>query len=114
MALQKTKIIKGFEASYWRIVQFSANFDRNDAVVTLSLYKDKATRDTDPNSVLESYQIDLGDELHGSIPTGSDTIKNLKLKEAYTVFKAKAQAEAEKTEDKNEALAWFADATDDV
>jgi len=121
MALQKTKTIKGYDASYWRILQLNCNFDRPDAVVTFGLYKDKATRETDAGAIVDQYQIDLASDLLGDVyANGEDTVKNIKLKEAYKVFKAKAIAEAAKEvpetpeagEARDEALAWFADAED--
>ena len=58
MALKKAKTNKGYEAEYWRIIQVNCNADRNDAVATFALYKDKATRIADPTAVVDSYQID--------------------------------------------------------
>lgn len=114
MALEKAKQVKGYEASYWRILETHTNFDRADGVVVFGLYKDKATRDLQPNAVVESYQVGLGESLLADIYDGDDdTVKNIKLKEAYKVFKARAVEESKKVgEDKDEALAWFADAKD--
>ena len=112
MGLQLAKTVKGHSCNYWRWVQQSSNFDRNDAVWTLALYKDKATRDADRSAVMEPYQVDLGEDFHNAINSESENMKDKKRKTAYTVFKAKAQAEAEKTEEKNDSLAWFADAVD--
>lgn len=111
MALKKQKTIKGYPAEYWRILQLSTNMDRGDAVITLGLYKDKATRDADSMAVIDSFQVDLGSELLSS--TGnSDTVKNINLQQAYKILKSKATTESEKEEDRNEGLAWFSDAVD--
>ena len=111
MALQKNKLTKGYEANYFRIIQYSANFDRNDAVITLALYKDKATRDADSNVVIESFTFDLGSGFHEVQNTKTDTVKNIKIAEAYKYLKNLAIAESLK-EEKDENLAFFADAID--
>jgi len=113
VALKKIKQIKGHDNEYWKIVQINSNLVRGDAVITLSLYKDKATRDADVDAVIDSYQIDLGVDLLES--TGKeDKVKNINLKQAYTISKAKAVAEeakrGEEGETLNEDLAFFADA----
>jgi hypothetical protein len=113
MALKKTKQIKGYQAEYWRIIQINSNFDSKDSIVTLALYKNKATRDTDPNAILETYQYNLGSDFSEDIYDGeADKVKNIKLKEAYKIFHVKAQAETLKTELKDESLVFFADAED--
>lgn len=112
MALKKTKQIKGYQAEYWRIIQLNSNFDRWDAIITLALYKDKATRDADPQSVFEALQFDLGSDFAEDIYDGqADKVKNIKLKEAYKIFHAKAEAEALK-EEPDQSLVFFADAVD--
>jgi len=117
MALEKIKQTKGFNAKYWRILQINSNLDRGDAVVTLGLYKDKATRTADSNAVVDQYQIDLGDDLlsaKGSV----DTVRNINLGKAYTAFKKKAVDEEAKRgnladdESLDESLAFFSDAVD--
>ena len=112
MAIQKTKTVKGIDCNYWRIVQLNQNYDRQDAVMTLALYVNKDTRDADPiGNVMDSYQTDLAINYHDKLySNGEDEMRNVDRKEAYRVFLAKAQAEAEKEDDKDEALAWFADA----
>jgi len=117
MALEKIKKAKGFNAKYWRVLQINSNLDRGDAVVTLGLYKDKATRTADSSAVVDQYQIDLGDDLLSA--TGSkDTVKNINLSKAYKVFKNRAIAEKAK-QDKGDgdetidgSLAFFSDAID--
>jgi hypothetical protein len=116
VALKKSKLIFGFAAEYWRIIQINVNLDRPDAVVDLALYKDHATRLAEPGAVLSSVRIDLGQSFHEDIYTGqSDTMRNIKLKEAYKTLKALAAAEIEKpVEEQNASLTFFADAADVV
>ena len=114
MAITKIKSIKGYNAEYWRISQLNSNFDRSDAVITLSLYKDKATRDLDSNATVDSLQYDLGTDFSNELYDGLDSVKNIKLQKAYKIFKDKAIAEAAKDEGKDESLAWFADAVDAI
>lgn len=114
MALQKNKTSRGHLCNYWRILQYSANFDRSDAVITFGLYKDAVTREADPNAVMESFTFDLGSGFHNlNYNNGQDTVKNIKLKEAYTFFKSLVVAEAAKpVEQQNTQLSFFSDAID--
>lgn len=110
MALKKQKTKNGFTSEYWRVLEYHTNFNRNDAVIVLGLYKDKAMRDEDANAVVETAQFDLGEGFH-SIQAGQDTLKNVKVSEIYKYLKSKAVEEAKK-EEKDENLAFFADAID--
>jgi len=114
MALKKAKTNKGYEAEYWRIIQVNCNADRNDAVATFALYKDKATRIADPTAVVDSYQIDLGEEFNDKVLSDDSKVKDKIKKSAYEVLKAKAIIEDAKEEGEevqiDEALAFFADA----
>lgn len=112
MALKKIKQIKGYNAEYWRIVQLNTNFESKESVITLALYKDKATRDADPTAIVDTYQYNLGSDFTEDIYNGeSDRVRNIKLKEAYKIFHAKAEAETLK-EEPDQSLAFFADAVD--
>ena len=110
MGIIKNKTVKGYVGSYWRIIQINCNFDRNDAVVTFGLYKDKETRNSDPSAVIDSYSIDLGEMLNLS---GNDTVKNINISKAYITLKEKALEESQK-EEKDDSLAFFADAVDSI
>lgn len=113
MALQKNKTIKGFIGNYWRIVQLNMNYDLQDAVMTVALYKDQTTRDADSSAVIHSFQYDLSNSFHDeNYSDGADVMKNISLKECYKVLKDLAITEEAKTEDKNEDLAYFSDASD--
>lgn len=112
MALNKIKTIKGVECSYWRILQLNQNYDRSDAVITLGLYKDKATREADPTAIMDQYQTDLAVDYHNDEFSGEDEMTNIDRSIAYSVLMTKAVAEAAKVEEKDEALAFFADATE--
>lgn len=107
MAFQKEKIVKNFSANYWRIISYSAHFDRNDAVVVLGLYKDKATREADANAVIDSATINMGDGYHKLVNSKNDKIKNIKLGEAYAYLKTLAEDENSPDEVK-----FFIDAVD--
>jgi len=117
MALKKIKEKRGHNNEYWRIIQINSNLNREDAVVTFALYKDKATRDADVNAVVDQYQVDLGKDLLDKAAT-ADKVKNINLKQAYTVFKKKAKDEEAKRPDLKEGeildeeLAWFNDVVD--
>jgi len=121
MALQKEKLVKNFACDYHRIVQLNMNFDRPDSVVTLSLYKDKESREADVTAVVDSFQIDLANDFIQS--TGKeDKIKNINLSKAYELIVERAKVEQAKidayeaAEDKeglengDADLAFFADA----
>ena len=114
MALKKAKTNKGYEAEYWRVIQVNCNADRNDAVATFALYKDKKTRDEDANAVVDSYQIDLGEDFNNNVLSDDTKIGDYVKKSAYEVLKAKAIIEDAKEEGEevqiDEALAFFADA----
>jgi len=114
MALKKAKTNKGYEAEYWRVIQVNCNADRNDAVATFALYKDKKTRDEDANAVVDSYQIDLGEDFNNNVLSDDTKIGDNVKKSAYEVLKAKAIIEDAKEEGEevqiDEALAFFADA----
>ena len=112
MALKKAKTNKGYEAEYWRIIQVNCNADRNDAVATFALYKDKATRIADPTAVVDSYQIDLGEEFNDKVLSDDSKVKDKIKKSAYEVLKSKADSEATKKEEKDESLSFFADAVE--
>lgn len=107
MALKKTKQIKGYSAEYWRALEYHTNFNRNDAVVVMALYKDKATRDADPDAVIETVQLDLGEDFHATQATNQDTLKNIKVSEIYKHIKAEAE-----TAEEGSQVKFFADATD--
>jgi len=110
MALQKTKTIKGFEANYWRFLEIHTNMNRNDAVCVFGLYKDQATREADPDAILETVQFDLDGELLNA-QGGTDTVRNINISKAYASLKTRALAEAEK-EEVDQSLAFFSDAVD--
>ena len=114
MALKKAKTNKGYEAEYWRIIQVNCNADRNDAVATFALYKDKATRDEDATAVIDSYQTDLGADFNDKVLSSEIDTKDVVKKSAYEALMVKATAEDLKEEDKDEALAFFKDATDEL
>ncbi len=61
-------------------------------------------------------KLDLSEHFHNeSYSNGEDQMSNINRKEAYTVIKSLAVAEAAKDEEeKNEGLAFYADAVDDV
>lgn len=106
MALQKTKQIKGYDTNYWRIIQLNSNFDRSDAVITLALYKDKATRTAEPGAILETIAFDLGEDFANDIYDGrADKVRSIKLKEAYKILKIKSQ-------EVDSEMAFFADAVE--
>ncbi len=113
MALQKSKETQfGISGNYWRIGQLNCNYDRVDAVCTILLYVDEASR-LAGNQPVDSFQIDLSGEFHdGTYGDGDDVMKNISLKEAYKALKTLAQDEDDKTENKNDNLAFFADAID--
>lgn len=52
MALKKTQSYKGYTADYWRVTRVSCEYAHNQTQVIMALYKDKATRDADPDAVL--------------------------------------------------------------
>ena len=113
MALQKVKATQfGVEGSYWRILQLNMNYDRMDAVCTIGLYIDKASRNAG-NSPVDSFQVDLAAEFHdGQYVNGDDAMKNISLKEAYKTLKQMATDEAAKLVVVNVDLAFFSDAED--
>ena len=113
MALQKNKTTNyGVDGNYWRIAQLNCNYDRVDAVCTVLLYIDEAGRIAG-NQPVDSFQVDLSGEFHdGTYADGDDVMKNISLKEAYKALKQMAQDEDAKIEDKNDSLAFFADAVD--
>ncbi len=115
MGLLKSKPTKeGYTAEYHRIGQLNMNYDRLDVVMTVLTYKDKASRDAGDQPI-SSFQYDLGTHYHDEkYSNGEDAMKNVSLKEAYRVLRTLSTAEDAKTEDKNEDLAFFADATDEV
>lgn len=114
MGLKKIKTLNtGYQAEYFRLLEIHFNANRNDAVCVFALYKDKATRDADENAIIETVQFNLNSELL-SAQGNTDTVKNINIAKAYTALKNIAAAEAEKSEDKNEELAFFADATDEI
>jgi len=112
MSYIKSKTINGHINNYWRFLEIHSNANRDDAVCVFGLYKDKATRDADENAVIETVQFDLGSDLL-SANGSNDTVKNINISKAYTILKSKATAEDAKTKDKNEDLAFFADAVSD-
>lgn len=113
MALQKIKSTNfGVGGDYHRILQLNCHYDRLDAVCTVGTYIDQVARD-EGNVPIDSFQIDLASEFHGNAyKDGEDMMKNISLKEAYRALKKMAQDEAAKLDDKNEALAFYADAED--
>ena len=117
MALQKSKTTQfGVPGDYWRILQLNCNYDRMDAVCTIGLYIDEASRNAD-NSPVDSFQVDLGGQFHNeNYKDGEDAMKNISLKAAYKALKRMATDEAAKPDDpevsKNDDLAFFADAVD--
>lgn len=113
MALQKTKATPfGIDGNYWRILQLNCNYDRIDAVCTVGLYIDEASRNAGNNPV-DSFQTDLATEFHDTnYKDGDDAMKNISLKEAYKALRKMATEEDSKTEGKNVNLAFFADAVD--
>ena len=114
MGLLKPKTLSsGVVGEYWRIVQKNMNYDRQDCVVTLALYRNKESRDVGETPV-DSTQLDLGKEYHDfEYKNGIDTMKNVSLKETYLVLKNKSIVEAGKEENRDENLAFFADAVDE-
>lgn len=113
MALKKAKTINGHASEYWRIVQINTNFDRLDVVTTVALYKDKATRDADSNTVMYQFHVCLGSEFTTRKPTDAlETLRNITLKEAYNALKKLAGDEAVKLVEKNLDLAYLSDAVD--
>jgi hypothetical protein len=114
MALKKAKqMTNGTTAEYWRIIQLNINWDRLDAVIDLAVYLTKAAREAGATPMY-SFQHALGAEFTELLFNGNDKVKNVNLNKAYSEFKAQAVVEAAKpdSEEKNTALAWFADATD--
>lgn len=113
MALQKVKsTLMGVDGTYHRVLQLNCNYDRLDAVCTIGTYVDKVAREAGSTPVA-SFQVDLAGEFHNeNYKDGEDVMKNISLKEAYKALKRMAVVEAAKEEDVNEALAFFADATD--
>ena len=112
MALIKKTQRKGFDCEYFRIIQVNCNADRKDAIATFALYKDKATRDEDANAVVDSYQIDLGEDFNTKALENGSMGDKMKAS-AYEVLKAKAVAEASKEEEVDEKLSFFSDAVSD-
>lgn len=114
MALIKPKIYKGFTASYWRIIQANTNMDRDDVVITLGLYKDKATRDEDHSAILDSYIFCLFYDNYSDPISAEGMIKDINLQACYNALCIAAHIEAQKPiGERDEILAWFADAEDD-
>lgn len=113
MGLKKTKNLpSSVTCEYWRVIQQNMNFDRLDCVVTVAGYKDKTARDAGATP-LDSIQVSLDGDYHDEVYiNGEDAMKNVSLKELYKVLKTKALAEAAKEENKDENLAFFADALD--
>ena len=112
MGLQKQKTnASGNDGDYWRIDQLNCNYSRVDAVCTVLLYKDEAARNAGATP-MDSFQVDLAAEFHEANAVGDDIMKNLSLKEAYKALKKMAVEEDAKTEDKNDDLAFYADAVD--
>lgn len=112
MAYQKNKIKKGFTSNYWRFLEIHSNMNRADAVCVFGLYKDKATRDADPDAVIETVQFNLGLELLNA-SANNDIVKNINIAKAYTALKNKATEEAAKpAEEQDGDLAFFSDAVD--
>ena len=112
MALQKTTTTKqGYSANYWRFLEIHSNVNRGDAVCVFGLYKDKATRDADPDAIVKTVQFNLNSELLNAT-AGNDTVKNINIAKAYASLKTRAAAEAAKEESKDEDLAFFSDASD--
>jgi len=114
MGLIKKTQRKGFECEYFRVVQVNCNADRGDAVATFALYKDKATRDEDATAVIDSYQTDLGADFNDKVLSSEIDTKDVVKKSAYEALMVKATAEDLKEEDKDETLAFFKDATDEL
>ncbi len=113
MALQKVKSTQmGVDGDYHRVLQLNCNYDRLDAVCTVGVYVDEAARNAG-STPIDSFQIDLAGQFHNeNYKDGEDAMKNISLKEAYKALKALAVVEAAKDEDKNDALAFYADAED--
>ena len=114
MGLIKKTQRKGFECEYFRVVQVNCNADRGDAVATFALYKDKKTRDEDATAVIDSYQTDLGADFNDKVLSSEIDTKDVVKKSAYEALMVKATAEDLKEEDKDETLAFFKDATDEL
>jgi len=103
MALIKTKTIKGYDYEYWIISDMTCNKKIGNTNITLSLYKDKATRD-------ESIQNDVM-QIDVVIP-----VYTLDVAQMYTLVKD-AISELDTTEEVDERpvrIKFFADAQDDV
>ena len=125
MAFSKIKQMStGNTGEYHRIVQLNCNYDRNDAVCTVQTYKDQIARDEGKATLGDDLKIDLKLNYHDEVMKGDDTSRNTVLATAYKVLKEMAQVEADKPDtvkesdntvtnsDKNQSLAWWADAED--
>lgn len=112
MGFTKNKTIKGHINNYWRFLEIHSNMNRADAVCVFGLHKDKATRDANPNAVIETVQFNLGLDLLNAT-ANNDTVKNINISKAYTALKNKATEEAAKpAEEQDGDLAFFSDAVE--
>jgi len=67
MALQKDTTIHGFIAKYWRILIIGFDSDHSRVEVKFVLYKDKGTRDADPNDYIDKKTVQWNAEDHSDI-----------------------------------------------
>lgn len=86
MGLLKTTEHKGYDAEYWRITQIVIDTLNQTVSVSLSLYKDKATRDTNEHAIILNIGLEL-DTLLDAQPQVVDNVKNINLQEAYKKLK---------------------------
>ena len=59
MAIKKETMFKGVIAEYHRIFTVYSSADSNSTYVQVALYKDRATRQTNPNNYLELYAVTI-------------------------------------------------------
>lgn len=101
MALVKTKSLdNGYSAEYWRIIRINALIDGNSEVF-LALYKDKPTREVNPEGYVD-------------VKTFRFSIPKAKLIEGNAfeyVYSKIAEAPTQEALEAGALPNWFADAT---
>lgn len=63
MALVKKTQFKGFDAEYFNIINLSWNKFAKQTVISIALYKDKATRDLDGYSFVREFSVTFAGRL---------------------------------------------------
>ena len=93
MALQKTKTINGFDAEYWRIVSmiYTQSNETDDDFVEckLLLYKDQATRNSDPTAFIysETHLLDITNDNSALDGQGATYLLDKNTCQCYKIVK---------------------------